>query len=125
MAGRRLGCGVALAVVIPLVMLSSCPFAPSDNHFVLESIKAESFGLMARYPTKKYTDIPRDKLPPTIASLKPELVTVHTWGVAIMTKADMDGGWGYDIPHRHKEDLPMLPGCYSEASPGVFWHGPC
>ena len=43
-----------------------------------------------------------------------------------MTKPFFDGGWGYGVPRSgKKEDLGMVLGCWSEVSPGLFWHGPC
>ena len=73
---------------------------------------------------KNWKKVPKEQWPLTIASLHPEAVTVHTWGVDIMTKAYFDGGYGYQVP-LSKADLPMPPACYSEPSRGVFWHGPC
>jgi hypothetical protein len=63
-------------------------------------------------------------LPPAIASLRPEFVTVYNWGVDIPIKLFFDGGWGYHVA-RDRRDLPMSDGCYSEVSQGIFWHGPC
>ena len=114
-----------MAVLLPLTLLSGCPPHPSYNPFVLDAIRAESRVLIATYPTTAIARVPDDRLPPVIASLKPESVTVHRWGVDIMTKPFFDGGWGYQVPRRDKRDLPMLPDCYSEPSPGVFWHEPC
>ncbi len=49
---------------------------------------------------------------------------VHSSGVEIVTKSGFDGGYGYEVP-RTKADLSMPAACYSEPSPGVFWHNPC
>ncbi|WP_204338133.1 hypothetical protein, partial [Proteus mirabilis] len=68
--------------------------------------------------------VPENQLPPVAASLHPEWVTVHEWGVDIVIKPYFDGGWGYHVA-RSRRDLPMLDGCYSEVGQGVFWHGPC
>ncbi len=68
--------------------------------------------------------IPKEQWPPIISGLHPEHVTVHTWGVDILTKPYFDGGYGYEVP-RSKTDLPMPASCYSEPSQGVFWYGPC
>ena len=86
----------------------------------------EARSLMANYPTKyqQGIDVSKDKWPPTIAALNPELVKVNEWGVDILVKPDFDGGYGYHIPQQGHR-LPMLPECYSERSKGVYWHNPC
>ena len=125
MAISRLGCG-GLAVLAALLLLSSCP-GPTYNPGVLKAIKTESEMLAASHPIKPsehWVHVPESEWPPVIASLKPEWVTVYRWGVDIYVIPFFDGGWGYQVG-RSKQDLPMLPGCYSEPSPGVFWHGPC
>ena len=71
-----------------------------------------------------WTDVPPQKWPRAIAGLKPESVTVFGWGVDVVTKSGLDGGWGYQVPRRGA-DLPMPAGCYDEPVRGIFRHGPC
>jgi hypothetical protein len=115
-----------LAIPILFTLLISCT-RPISDPVKLRAIKAEAQSLMAVHPVKApaaSSEIPKSQWPPAIASLQPQFVTVHQWGVDILIKPDFDGGWGYDIP-RNKLDLPMPEKCYSEQSQGVFWHGPC
>jgi len=114
------------AVLMALLLLCGCE-GPSHDETLLRAIRTESDRLMAARPAKSppgWTEIPGNEWPPAIASLHPFNVTVFEWGVDITTKPYFDGGWGYEIA-RSKNGLPMPAGCYSEPSPGVFWHGPC
>jgi len=106
--------------------LSGCNWPISDAK-KLEVIRAEAQALMKTHLPERlrtWRKVPEGQWPATIAGLHPEDVTVHTWGVDIMTKAYFDGGYGYEVPRR-KANLPMPAACYSEPSQGVFWHGPC
>lgn len=119
----RLQC---LALTITLATAAGCnrPISDADE---LKAIRTEAVALMQAHPPQPawgYATIAKQDWPPAIARLRPEAVTVHTWGVDISTKAYFDGGWGYEVP-RNKADLPMPTSCYSEPSNGVFWHGPC
>jgi hypothetical protein len=90
-------------------------------------MRAEAEALMRTYPVDPkdgWAEVPTDRLPPTIASLKPEFVSVSHGGVSITTKAYFDGGWGYEIGSG-KQALAMPPACLDEVYPNVFWHGPC
>ena len=121
MARLSLGAGLAM-----FALLCSCA-GPSHDEAVLRAIRAESERLMATHPikaTQGWVVVPKNEWPPVIASLHPFDVAVFEWGVGITIKPYFDGGWGYDVT-RGKRDLPMPAGCYSEPSPGVFWHGPC
>jgi hypothetical protein len=107
-------------------VLSGCN-RPIADAAKLEAIRAEAQALMNAYSPEQpnnWRKVPKGKWPATIAGLHPEDVTVHTWGVDIVTKPYFDGGYGYEVP-RSKADLPMAAACYSEPSKGVFWHGPC
>jgi hypothetical protein len=119
---------IGLPIIILVVLAIYCAFPhPISNQTKLKAIAAESRLLMATHPIKapeRWADVPEDQWPPAIASLHPELVVVHTWGVDILVKPFFDGGWGYHTG-QSKQHLPMLEGCYSEVSQGVFWHGPC
>jgi hypothetical protein len=106
--------------------LSGCNRPISDAK-KLEAIRAEAQALMKTHPPERprtWRKVPKEQWPATIAGLHPEDVTVHAWGVDIMTKAYFDGGYGYEVP-RSKANLPMPAACYSEPGQGVFWHGPC
>ena len=123
MVGQRASGGI---VLVTMLLLGGCE-RPSSDRAKLDAIKAEAFSLMTLYPvetTQSRREIPKDEWPSSIASLRPESVTVHWWGVDITTRPYFDGGWGYEIP-RHGQELPMPAECYSEPSQGVFWHGPC
>lgn len=71
-----------------------------------------------------FVDIPKDKWPPVIASLKPYSVTVMGGMVDITMKPYFDGGWGYGFA-TDKQNLSMLVECWSELGHSVYWHGPC
>lgn len=110
-----------------ILLLGGCHW-PTHNPAKLESIKVEALALMTSHPLKPSglsADVPKSQWPPTISSLKPEFVTVHTWGVDISTTPYFDGGWRYQVSKRKKSDLPMPEACYQELHQGVFWHGPC
>jgi len=67
----------------------------TNDQSALKAIKAESQILMASQPTKTkdYSDVPKSRWPPTIASLKPAWVTVYPGhGVQIQTTPFFDGG---------------------------------
>lgn len=109
-----------------LALLGGCD-GPTPNSAKLQAIKVEADALAARHPIRSpdnWVDVPKKQWPPAIASLQPDLVTVHHWGVDITTKPYFDGGWGYQVA-QNKSDLPMPEGCYREMHQGVFWHGPC
>lgn len=116
--GRRFG---ALAA---LVLLAACA-RPISDPSTLNAIKAEADILDTRsIPSQGWAEVPKNEWPVAIASLGPERVAVYQWGVSILIRPGFDGGWGYDIP-RKSEQPPMPLECYSEPSPGVFWHSPC
>lgn len=123
-ASRQMRTSVAFAILVALPLLVSCE-RPTSDQSVLMAIKAESRTLMAAYPPKESTSIPKNSWPPAIASLQPESVTVYRQGIDIKTKPGFDGGYGYEVPRNDKRDLLMPPACYSELGQGVFWHGPC
>ncbi|WP_286864754.1 hypothetical protein [Sphingobium sp.] len=94
---------------------------------MLRAIESETQSLMTDRPLSPsdgWVDIPIRRLPPKIASLNPKAVTVHHWGVDIIVKRGLDGGYGYAVPKR-QQNLPMPQECYSNLGQGVFWHGPC
>ncbi|MFD0850538.1 hypothetical protein [Sphingosinicella xenopeptidilytica] len=111
-----------LAFLAALPILSGCD-RPVSDPAILAGIRAEALSLTVA-ENRAEQSISAQKYPATIASLHPQLVTVHTWGVDITTRTGFDGGWGYHIP-REKRDLPFPAKCYVEAGQNVFWHGPC
>lgn len=119
---------IAFPVIVLIALAIYCSFPhPTHNQTELLAIKAESQRLMAAYPLSlpaQYADVPKDKWPPVIASLKPSSVTVRHGMVDITTKEYFDGGWGYGFA-LDKRDLTMLVECWSELGHGVYWHGPC
>lgn len=121
-----------LRIVMPIILLialaiyCSLPH-PTHNQTELAAIKAESQRLMAAYPLRwpeQYANVPKDKSPPVIASLKPVSVTVRNGMVDITMREYFDGGWGYGFAS-NKRDLTMLVECWSELGHGVYWHDPC
>ncbi len=121
-----------LRIVTPIIILVAitiyCAFPhPTHNQTELKAIAAESQRLMAIYPispSEQFVDIPKDKWPPVIASLKPYSVFVGHRTVNITTKPYFDGGWGYGYA-LDKQHLTMLVECWSELGHGIYWHGPC
>ena len=116
----------SFALTIAVLAIGGCN-RPISDRAELKAIRSEAMWLMETYPATRshiYTSVAKQGWPAAIARLQPESVTVHTWGVDIITKPYFDGGSGYEIP-RKKADLPMPPACYSELSHGVFWHGSC
>ena len=115
-----------LAILAGFALLGGCSWPVFDPE-KLKAIKAEAVSLTASHPIKPpkaWVDVPKSQWPRAIASLQPHSVTIRHWGADIVTKSDMDGGWGYHIA-QNKQDLPMPAGCYSEPIEGVFWHAPC
>lgn len=122
---RRRNPIVALVVLAMLALLGGCAW-PTVAPVKLRAIKTESLTLMARYPIKppeESVEVPKSQWPHVIASLEPEAVTVHKWGVDIWIKPYFDGGWGYHVP-RNERDLPRSREYYWEPGDGVFWYGP-
>lgn len=128
----RTGCLVAIAApvaVIALVVLAWFALQPwpISDPVRLKAVRAEALSLMATYspkPSRSYASLPKRQWPATIASLRPQIVLVDEQGVEILIKPFFDGGWGYQVT-RDPRSLPMPRQCYSEVSPGVFWHDPC
>lgn len=109
-----------------LMLLGGCDW-PTHNPAKLKAIQVEAEALIASHPIKRpnhWASVPKQQWPRVIASLQPEFVTVHEWGVDITTKPFFDGGWGYQVA-KNKRDLPMPEGCYRRIYKNVFWHGPC
>lgn len=119
-------CKGQIAVFAVLLFLGGCS-SPISDQTKLGAIKGEAQSLMASHPValpKNQVEVPKERWPQTIASLRPHTVTLYHWGVAISIKPNFDGGWGYDLP-QNKKNLPMPAACYTEVSQGVFWHNPC
>jgi len=124
--GRSRNLNAAVAVPFATAFLSGCT-SPISDPVMLRALEGEVRSLITDYPVSApngLVDIPMNRWPPKIAGLKPEAVTVYRWGVDIMVKPGLDGGYGYAVP-KNQEDLPMPAKCYSELRQGVFWHGPC
>lgn len=122
----RLRIGVAIIVLMALALYCALPH-PTHNQTELKAVAFESKRLIVAYPitlSKQSINIPKDKWPPAISSLRPFSVTVRSGMVDITTKPYFDGGWGYGFA-LNKRDLTMLVECWSELGHGVYWHGPC
>lgn len=125
-AWRSLGFLAACAVLALLGIYFATPH-PTDDQTTLLAVAAESQQLLATHsvsPPGDYLEIPKDKWPAAIASLRPVGVTVRRGMVDITTRDFFDGGWGYGFA-QDKRLLGMLPQCWSALGHGVFWHGPC
>ncbi|WP_448662310.1 hypothetical protein ACG3SL_16815 [Sphingomonas sp. CJ20] len=119
---RRAG----LATLAAAALLSGC-HRPISDPARLQELGAAAGSLRVTHPAdaaRHYSEVPKSEWPAAIANLHPERVVVHEWGVDVVIKSYFDGGWGYHVAEQRR-DLPMLDGCYSEISKGVFWHGPC
>lgn len=118
-------CNLALTTFAVIALLSGCT-RPISDPVKLQAVKTESQSLAARHPmtsAQRSIEVPKSEWPPAIASLHPEIVWIHQWGVNITIKSYFDGGWGYDIPRAgHQPRMPAE--CYTEPSQGVFWHDP-
>lgn len=117
---------VPIVILIAIVVYYSFP-QPTYDQARLEAVARESRGLMAANPIgadMEPIEIPQDKWPPAIASLKPVSVTVRRRMVDITTKPFFDGGWGYGFA-TDKQNLTMLAECWWELGHDVYWHGPC
>jgi hypothetical protein len=109
-----------------LAILGGCNRPLSDPK-LLKAIHFEAETLMRSYRPEHMNErknVSKGEWPAVIAGLRPENVMVHSSGVEIVTKSGFDGGYGYEVP-RTKAGLSMPAACYSELSPGVFWHDPC
>jgi hypothetical protein len=89
----------------------------------LKAIVEESRILMATYAGEEHVSVPEGQWPRTIASLKPDSVTVSGYGVDIMTKPDFDGGWGYMVPRDERIWKPW-PERFSDLGQGIYWYHP-
>ncbi len=114
------------ACLAAMAVLSSCNGVSLDTER-LNAIRVEAQTLMKSHqiePPGAWESVPKEQWPATIAALHPTGVTVHTWGVDITTKADFDGGYGYQV-RRDKADLPMPLACYPEVGQDIFSYRPC
>lgn len=117
---------VPLAAIGSLALLGGC-HRPISDQSKLNAVATEALSLMGTHPARppqRFAEVRKSDWPASIASLRPERVVVHEWGIDISVKAYFDGGWGYHVA-RNRSDLPMPDGCYSQVSRSVFWHGPC
>lgn len=125
---RRLH-GKAMAAFLLLVLLASYWLGPGPSHdlLMLQRVGPEALQLAQSYPAARrsqWGDVPRADWPPLIAGLAPERVIIRSWGVEIMIKPYMDGGWGYHVA-RDGRRLPMPATCYQKTGPDLYWHAPC
>lgn len=123
---KCLSIAVPMLILIALFTYYSLPH-PTYDPAILKTLAAESRQLMAANPVGPGPlgiGIPQDKWPRTIASLKPYAVIVRPGMVDITTEPFFDGGWGYGFA-TDKQNLTMLPECWSDLGHNLYWHGPC
>jgi hypothetical protein len=137
---RVVGALVALALVLALPVggawLLHAGWAwPTHDASTLKAIRAESDLLMKTFPVspressgdsiagRDFVDVPKNRWPPVIASLRPYFVTVFPYGVHIYMKPDFDGGWSYFV-FRNRRDKPDWGQPYSDLGQGVYWMSP-
>lgn len=120
-----LGLGVGLIVLAAIAAITWwLRHTPTHSDAKLKAMSAEARTLMALGPTEDWPGVPKSRWPPTIASLDPQWVGVHDWGVDIEIESFFDGGWGYDIlANSGKPPMPIE--CYQNLGRGIYWHGPC
>ena len=114
------------ATLAVMTLLSGCggPFLVSDR---LKEVRVEAQTLMKTHApasASSFQIVPKRHWPAAIKRLEPTTVTVYPWGVDIKRDAIPYGSYGYQVP-RSKAVLPRPADCYTERSPGVFWHDPC
>lgn len=117
---------VPIIILVVIAIYSAFPH-PTYDQTELKAIAAESQQLILTYPLSaagQSVDVPKDKWPPVIASLKPVSVQVYYKMVDITTRQGFDGGWGYGFT-TDKQHLTMLVECWSDLGQGVYWHGNC
>jgi hypothetical protein len=119
-----LGLGVGLIVLAAMPIIAWwIRHSPTHNDAKLMAIYAEAHTLMALGPTGSQ-GLPKNRWPPTIASLNPQWVRVADWGVDVEIEYFFDGGWGYDIvPIGRKPPMPIE--CYQNLGRGIYWHDSC
>jgi hypothetical protein len=113
----------ALAVLTAVGIYCAIP-RPTRDPTTLQAIAAESQHLLDIRLPGESTDLPKEKWPPAIASVRPYSVIVRPGVVDITTREYFDGGWGYGFAS-DKRNLGMLPECWSDLGHGLFWHDPC
>ncbi len=111
-----------LIAMIVLVLPFGC-VGPTGNPSTIAAIADEARSLM-RGPNFHWDDsAPFTQLPPTIAGLRPDMVTVSDAGVEINAPLFFDGGWGYYVPRRNPPPDGVLFRHY-RIGPGVYWFYP-
>lgn len=108
------------ALLAALTLLGGCAW-PSSDPVKLRAIRVEARMLMKTYPVG--ADVPSNRLPRVIASLKPTLVMINEDGVHILTKPYFDGGWGYFVPRKARV-LPEPVERFRDVGQGVYWWEP-
>ncbi len=120
---------IIIRIVIPIIILialgvySLFPH-PTRDEDMLQAVASEAVALKRKHPAGARVELASDDWPPAIASLKPQSVTVSAKKVDIQIRHYFDGGWGYSFAP-DKQDLGMLPECWSDLGHDLYWHGPC
>ncbi len=112
------------AVIAMIVLLApTCCHGPTGNPTTLSAIRVESRALM-QGPDFWWTAGDTDRrLPPTIAQLRPDIVSVDRDGVDIYAPNFFDGGWGYHVP-RVPNPSPDTVFRHQRVADGVYWFHP-
>ncbi|WP_326525409.1 hypothetical protein [Sphingomonas sp.] len=105
------------------LLLPSCWPAPSESASTLRAIAGEAHELMSRPGSDWLASQPAYQLPPVIAALKPDFISVHDDGIDIVTTAFFDGGWGYYVP-RSPQPSPGQLFRHRNLGHGVYWFHP-
>ncbi|WP_294336395.1 hypothetical protein [uncultured Sphingomonas sp.] len=111
--------------MIAMIVLLAPTFChgPTGNPTTLSAIRVESRALM-QGPDFWWTAGNTDRrLPPTIAQLRPDIVSVVGDGVDIYATNFFDGGWGYHVP-RVPNPSPDTVFRHQKVADGVYWFHP-
>ncbi|WP_156340277.1 hypothetical protein [Sphingomonas sp. Leaf17] len=117
---------IPVVILIALATYSAFPH-PTSNQVILTAVAVESQRLIVNNAVgvgMPSVYLPKEKWPPTIASLKPYSVIVRHYMVDMTTRPYFDGGWGYGFA-ADKRNLTMFAKCWSELGQNIYWHGPC
>ncbi len=122
---RRIVIAIALPIMILIALGIYSLFPhPTRDEDTLRTVASEAVALTKKHSASARVELASDDWPPAIASLKPESVTVSAKRVDIQIRHYFDGGWGYAFA-TDKQELGMLPECWSDLGQDLYWHGPC
>jgi hypothetical protein len=116
---------IPLSGMLAILLLVGCSGEPEplDDRAALAEIRAEARTLMRAARQSSSDQVPVEQLPPAIAALRPERVTLGPDGVDINIATYFDGGWGYFTP-RDETEAPEPEGRFRELDRGLYWYHP-